>query len=179
VSARLGKTPPHIADFMGLIVRSSALHGAGVYTTAPIKKKTRILEYTGPRMSREESQGMYADTEVTYLFTMDDEKTIIDGFGMAAFVNHSCDPNCVSDQIDGRIWIIALRDIAANEELTYDYCLWDAEPGEEAPCYCGAEQCRGTMYSEEEIVRQKRLVRRQKRRRTPARKRRKARSKAA
>jgi SET domain-containing protein len=164
---------------MGLIVRSSALHGAGVYTTAPIKKKTRILEYTGPRMSREESQGMYADTEVTYLFTMDDEKTIIDGFGMAAFVNHSCDPNCVSDQIDGRIWIIALRDIGANEELTYDYCLWDAEPGEEAPCYCGARQCRGTMYSEEEIVRQKRLLRQKKRRRTAARKRRKARNKAA
>lgn len=149
---------------MGLIVRSSSLHGAGVYTTAPIKKRTRILEYTGPRMSREESEGMYADSEVTYLFTMEDEKTIIDGFGMAAFVNHSCDPNCVSDQIDGRIWIIALRDVAANEELTYDYCLWDAEPGEEAPCYCGTKNCRGTMYSEEEIARQKRILRERKRR---------------
>ena len=163
---------------MGLIVRSSSLHGAGVYTTAPIKKRTRILEYTGPRMSREESEGMYADSEVTYLFTMEDEKTIIDGFGMAAFVNHSCDPNCVSDQIDGRIWIIALRDIAANEELTYDYCLWDAEPGEEAPCYCGAKKCRGTMYSEEEIARQKRLLRARKKR-VEASRRRKTKKKAA
>ena len=163
---------------MGLIVRSSSLHGAGVYTTTPIKKRTRILEYTGPRMPREESEGMYADSEVTYLFTMEDEKTIIDGFGMAAFVNHSCDPNCVSDQIDGRIWIIALRDIAANEELTYDYCLWDAEPGEEAPCYCEAKNCRGTMYSEEEIARQKRLLRARKKRLDTAR-RRKAKRKAA
>jgi uncharacterized protein len=163
---------------MGLIVRSSSLHGAGVYTTTPIKKRTRILEYTGPRMSREESEGMYADSEVTYLFTMEDEKTIIDGFGMAAFVNHSCDPNCVSDQIDGRIWIIALRDIAANEELTYDYCLWDAEPGEEAPCYCGAKKCRGTMYSEEEIARQKRHLRARKKR-VDASRRRKTKKKAA
>ena len=128
-----------------------------------------MLEYTGPRFSRKESEGMYSDSEVTYLFTMNDEKTVIDGFGMAAFVNHSCDPNCETDQIGGRIWIIALRDIAANEELTYDYCLWDAEPGEEAPCYCGAGNCRGTMYSEDELARQKRLLQQRKRRRTAAR----------
>lgn len=150
---------------MGLIVRSSSLHGAGVYTTTRIQKGTRVLEYTGPRFSRKESEGMYSDSEVTYLFTMDDEKTVIDGFGMAAFVNHSCDPNCETDQIRGRIWIVALRDIAANEELTYDYCLWDAEPGEEAPCYCGAASCKGTMYSEKEIARQKRILRQRKRRR--------------
>jgi SET domain-containing protein len=142
---------------MALIVRSSSLHGAGVYTTAAIRKGTRVLEYTGPRLTRRECEGMYADSEVTYLFTMDDNKTVIDGFGMAAFVNHSCDPNCETDQIGNSIWIIARRNIAANEELTYDYCLWDAEPGEEAPCYCGAKDCRGTMYSEEEIRRQKRL----------------------
>ncbi len=143
---------------MALIVRSSSLHGAGVYTTTPIRKGARVLEYTGPRLSREESEGMYADSEVTYLFTMDDQKTIIDGFGIAAFVNHSCDPNCETDQIGDGIWIIASRNIAANEELTYDYCLWDAQPGEQAPCYCGVKTCRGTMYSEEEIRRQKHLL---------------------
>jgi SET domain-containing protein len=143
---------------MALIVRSSSLHGAGVYTTAAIRKGARVLEYTGPRLTRAESEGLYADSEVTYLFTMDDQKTIIDGFGIAAFVNHSCDPNCETDQIGNSIWILARRNIAANEELTYDYCLWDAEPGEEAPCYCGAKDCRGTMYSEEEIRRQKRLL---------------------
>ncbi|MGH9565297.1 MAG: SET domain-containing protein [Candidatus Angelobacter sp.] len=153
---------------MTLIVRSSSLHGAGVYTTAPIRKGARVLEYTGPRMTRRQSEGMYSDSEVTYLFTMDDHKTIIDGFGMAAFVNHSCDPNCESDQIGNSIWILARRDIAANEELTYDYCLWDADPDEQAPCYCGTNNCRGTMYSEEEIRRQKRILRqREKLQRSP------------
>jgi uncharacterized protein len=144
---------------MSLIVKSSALHGAGVYTTAPIEKGSRVLEYTGPRLSARECEGMYADTEVTYLFAMDDENVIIDGFGMAAFVNHACDPNCETDQIDDRIWIIALRDIQRGEELTYDYNLFDGDPGEYAPCYCGLKGCRGTMFSKEEIARQKRILR--------------------
>ncbi|HET9838060.1 MAG TPA: SET domain-containing protein-lysine N-methyltransferase [Candidatus Angelobacter sp.] len=154
---------------MALIVKSSSLHGAGVYTTAPIRKGTRVLEYTGPRLNTKECEGLYADTEVTYLFAMDDPKIIIDGFGMAAFVNHHCDPNCETDQIRNRIWIIAMRNIAAGEELTYDYNLFDADPGEMAPCYCGSPKCRGTMYSEEEIARQKRFARRALKRRSASR----------
>jgi uncharacterized protein len=160
---------------MGLIVKSSSLHGAGVYSTTAIRKGTRIIEYTGPRLTKEQSDGLYADNEVTYLFTMDDPNVVIDGFGMAAFINHSCDPNCESDQFGNEIWIVAMRDIAAGEELTYDYCLWDGEPGDEAPCYCSAKNCRGTMYSEEEIARQKKHLRKKeqkekKRRKKPARK---------
>jgi SET domain-containing protein len=147
---------------MALIVRSSPLHGAGVYTTARIRSGQRVLEYTGPRLTKAQTEGMYADSEVTYLFGMDDKKTVIDGFGTAAFINHSCDPNCETDQINKHVWIIALRDIKAGEELTYDYNLYDAEPGEPAPCYCGTKQCRGTMYCKEEIARHKRILRQRK-----------------
>lgn len=150
---------------MSLMIRSSALHGAGVYTTAAIAKGTLVVEYTGPRLRAKQTDGLYAEGDVTYLFGMDGGKTIIDGFGMAAFVNHSCDPNCESDQIKGRIWIIAIRDIAAGEELTYDYNIYDAEPGEDARCYCGAPSCRGTMLSEDEIARHKRILRQRRRRR--------------
>lgn len=155
---------------MGLIIRSSSLHGAGVYTPAPIAKGTRILEYAGPRITAKQAEGLYADGDITYLFGMDGGKMIIDGFGMAAFVNHSCDPNCESDQIDNRIWIIALRDIAAGEELTYDYNIYDAEPGDKAPCHCGAANCRGTMLCEEEIRRHQRILRQRKNRRRAKRK---------
>ena len=150
---------------MGLIIRSSALHGAGVYATHSIAKGTHILEYTGPRLSTRQTDGMYADSEVTYLFGMDGGKTVIDGFGMAAFVNHSCRPNCETDQIKGRILIIAVRDIEPGEELTYDYNIYDAEPGEKCPCYCGAPDCRKTMYSEEEVKRQEKILHRRNKRR--------------
>lgn len=160
---------------MGLIIRSSSLHGAGVYTSASIAKDTRVLEYTGPRLPVKRADGLYAEGDVTYLFGMDGGKTVIDGFGMAAFVNHSCDPNCESDQVDGRVWIIALRDIAAGEELTYDYNIYDAEPGEDVSCHCGAANCRGTMVSEEEIKRHNKVLRQRKNRRgAKPRKRRKA-----
>ncbi len=130
---------------MGLIIRSSPIHGAGCYTTARIPKGTYIVEYSGQRLTNDEADERYADKEHTFLFGLSDGKTVIDGQGIAAFINHSCHPNCETDEIDGRVWIVALRDIAAGEELSYDYNLYDGDG--KAPCSCGAENCRGTMYA--------------------------------
>jgi uncharacterized protein len=127
-----------------LIIRSSDIHDAGCYTTTPIAKGTRVIEYTGPRVSDAEGERRYDNREHTFLFGMQDGKTLVDGYGMAAFINHSCDPNCETDEIDGHIWIIAARNIAAGEELAYDYNLYDGEG--DAPCFCGAPNCRGTLY---------------------------------
>jgi SET domain-containing protein len=142
---------------MGLIVRSSDIHAAGVYTTADIRKDTLVVEYTGPHITKERGDELYEDAPVTYLFGLDDG-SVIDGHGTAAFINHSCDPNCETDEIDGRVWIIAIRDIKAGEELTYDYCLFDGDENDPAICRCGVKICRGTMYTDEEIRRQKRLA---------------------
>jgi hypothetical protein len=84
---------------------------------------------------------------------------VVDGHGTAAFINHSCDPNCETDEIDGHIWIIAARNIAAGEELTYDYNLFDGDF--DAPCHCGAKSCRGSMY-DPAVLRQKRREERKK-----------------
>jgi hypothetical protein len=73
---------------------------------------------------------------------------------MAMFINHSCNANCETSEVDGRVWITAIRNIAAGEEITYDYCLYDGGE-DEAICNCGAATCRGTMYSKEEIRRRK------------------------
>lgn len=135
---------------MGLIIRSSAIHAAGCYTTAPIRKGKRVAEYTGPRLSKEEADAMYEESPLTYLFGLGDGTRVIDGHCMAMFLNHSCDPNCETDEQDGRIWITAIRNIPAGAELTYDYCLYDGGD-DEAACNCGAQSCRGTMYSRTEV----------------------------
>ena len=142
---------------MGLIIRSSDIHAAGCYTTSNIRKGTVVVEYTGPRISKEQADEIYENRATTYLFGLRDGKEVIDGHGTAMFINHSCDPNCETDEIDDHVWIIAIRDIKAGEELTYDYMLYDGDEDDPAPCYCGSEKCRGTMYSPEEIRRQKRL----------------------
>lgn len=140
---------------MGLIIRSSAIHAAGCYTTSPIKKGSRVVEYTGPLIDKEEADRRYEDKPITYLFAIGDGARVIDGHGMAMFINHSCDANCETEEIDGHVWISAIRNIAAGEEISYDYCLFDGDE-EEAPCNCGAPNCRGSMFSPEELKRRKR-----------------------
>ncbi|HEV2213684.1 MAG TPA: SET domain-containing protein-lysine N-methyltransferase [Terracidiphilus sp.] len=144
---------------MGLIIRSSSIHAAGCYTTSVIAKGARVAEYDGPRISKDEADTCYEDSPITYLFGLGDGSIVIEGHCMAMFINHSCDPNCETEEISDRVWIKALREIAPGEEITYDYCLYDGGE-DDALCNCGAEQCRGTMYSPEEIRRRKAAARR-------------------
>jgi SET domain-containing protein len=139
---------------MGLIVRSSAIHAAGCYTTTPIRRGARVIEYTGRRITAAEADRRYQDSSITYLFGLGNGRMVIDGHGMAMFINHSCDPNCETREKNGRVWIEAIRDIAAGEEITYDYCLYDGGD-DEAFCNCGANNCRGTMYSPKEVRKRK------------------------
>ena len=155
---------------MALVVRPSRIHSVGVYTSTPIRKGTRIVEYAGPRITQEEADRRYEGCERTYLYGLNDGKTIIDGEGLGAYLNHSCDPNCEVDEIKGRVWIFAMRNIAAGEELVWDYSLYDDD--DPAPCHCGAANCRGTMYSEEWIEKLRlheraKLLEKQNRARTP------------
>jgi SET domain-containing protein len=139
---------------MGLIIRSSSIHAAGCYTTTAIRKGVRVAEYTGHRLTKSEADQAYEDSPITYLFGLGDGSIVIDGHCMAMFINHSCAANCESSEEDGHVWIKAIRKIAPGEEITYDYCLYDGGD-DDALCNCGAKNCRGTMYSPEEIKRRK------------------------
>ena len=136
-----------------LLIRKSGIHGSGCYTLAPIPEGAYIVEYTGTVLSKDEADDLYSERPDTYLFCLGEGDFVIDGDTVAAFVNHCCDANCETDEIDGKVWVIAMRDIAAGEELTYDYNLYDGDDDDEAPCNCGVKDCRGTMYGEEEIER--------------------------
>jgi len=143
----------------GLIIRSSSIHAAGCYTTRPFKKGTRVCEYDGPRFTKDEADERYQDRFITYLFSCGTDGQVIDGFGTAMFINHSCNPNCETEDIDDRIFVVAIRDIAAGEELTYEYNLFDSDD-EDGDCHCGAARCRGTMFSDQEVQRRKRKAER-------------------
>jgi uncharacterized protein len=57
------------------------------------------------------------------------------------FLNHSCEPNV---GFGGNIVLVAMRDIAAGEELTTDYALFDDYDGA-MDCTCGRPTCRGRV----------------------------------
>src|SRR5450432_3302557 len=143
---------------MKLAIRRSPIHSDGVYATAPIKKRTVVVEYTGPRLTYAEADAIYEHSPRTYLFGMVDGTHVIDGDGVAAFINHSCDPNCEADEIDGRVLITAIENLAPGEELTYDYNLYDGDLGDLSPCHCGAKHCRESMYSKKELAARAKLA---------------------
>jgi SET domain-containing protein len=136
-----------------ILIRSSDIHAAGCFALEPIRKGTRLLEYDGERITKEEGDLRYEGRPFTYLFGIGRGDIVIDGHGMAMFVNHSCDPNCETDEIDGRVFISAIRNIKAGEELTYDYWLYDGD--DDAPCHCASRNCRGSMYSPQELKKKK------------------------
>ena len=141
------------------MIRSSSIHAAGCYTTAPIPKGVQVVEYTGPRISKKDADKRFENSKITYLFGVGNGSTVIDGMGVAMYINHSCDPNCETEEVDGRVWIMSIRSIEPGEELTYDYNLYDGDE-DDARCHCGARKCRKTMYSPEEIARRKKAARR-------------------
>jgi uncharacterized protein len=136
-----------------LHIRRSGIHGCGCYTTVAIPEGTHIVEYTGGRLSKDQADELYNERPDTYLFCIGEGDYVIDGDSVAAFINHCCDSNCETDEFGEHIWIIATRDIAPGEELTYDYNLYDGDDDDEAICHCGAKECRGSMYGEEELER--------------------------
>ena len=134
-------------------VRQSAVHGRGVFATRPIRKGRRIIEYTGRRVPWKSIPDNVTDAH-TFLFGINDGTDVIDpeiGGNESRWINHSCEPNCEAiEEDDGRVFIYALRNIHAGEELSYDYQLQVDEPitaavRAENACHCGSSHCRGTM----------------------------------
>jgi uncharacterized protein len=162
---------PHGADVPLYRVRSSGIHGKGVYATQRIRKGTRIVEYLGDRITHEEADDRYEakgqDDGHTFLFVVSDRIVIDAGVGgnEARFINHRCAPNCDTVIENDRVFIEAVRTIEPGEELGYEYGLtWestdDPEELENYACRCGAPNCRGTMLDEEPIDKKKRPKRR-------------------
>lgn len=156
-----------------IVVRDSMIHSKGVFAKRDISKGTRVIEYVGERISKAEAHRRAdvplarAQTDkrygAVYLFELN-KRYDIDGdvpFNPARFINHSCHPNCETDIIRGRIWIIALRDIPKGEEVTYNYG-YGFDDYEEHECRCGSARCVGYILAEEHWAKLRRRIVRKK-----------------
>lgn len=140
-------------------LRTSKIHGTGVYAARKIPAGTRIFEYVGEIISADEADRRHPvnpdDPFHTFFFALGNG-TVIDGNvggNDAKWINHSCEPNCETEESDDfRVFIVALRDISRGEELYYDYGLVLDERltktvKEQYRCLCGTPSCRGTMLA--------------------------------
>jgi SET domain-containing protein len=139
-------------------LRQSPIQGQGAFATRLIRKGTRIIEYTGERITQDEADKRYDDESMsrhhTFLFTLDEDTVVdaaVDG-NEARFINHSCDPNCQAFIEGEKIFIYSLRTIQPGEELAYDYAYERVEGMDEESeklyvCRCGAKTCRGTILA--------------------------------
>ena len=138
------------------VVRNSGIHGKGVFATTRIPAKTRLIEYTGERLTEAQVDRRFArdDSPHTFLFALDDGMVIdaSNGGNSARWINHSCAPNCEAVDDNDRIYIETLRAIRPGEELSYDYRIELEERHTPAmqrvyQCRCGARRCTGTILN--------------------------------
>jgi len=139
-------------------VRESPVHGKGVFALRPIAAGERIIEYRGERITWDDATRRAAErggpVNHTFYFSLADGN-VIDGGRRgndARWINHACEPNCEAYEDDGRVYIHALRDIDAGEELNYNYALIYDERHTPAlkrlfACRCGTPACTGTMLA--------------------------------
>ncbi len=124
-------------------VGASPIDRQGLFAASAMPQGTRIVEYRGEKISKRESARRLANNNA-YIFRLNYQYDI-DGATQAnpaRYINHSCDPNCAVEHTSETIWIVALRDIQAGEELSFDYG-YDAREYEKFPCHCGTEICCG------------------------------------
>lgn len=146
-----------------IVVRRSAIHGNGVFAARDIPAGKSLIQYRGRLLTHAQADARYDGTLEsghTFLFTLNERYIIdanVDG-NAARWINHSCDPNCQAVIVESadadprrdRVMIEAVRDIAAGEELTYDYGITldvrhTARMKRLWACRCGSAQCTGTL----------------------------------
>ncbi len=153
-------------------VYRSPIHGRGLYATKVIPRDTRIIAYEGEHITKAESDRR----EVTriekqergrdgcvYIFQLN-KRYDIDGsmaWNTARLINHSCTPNCRTEIIRGKIWVIAKREIAEGEELSFDY-RYGFDSWRDHPCRCGTERCVGYIVAAEYRWRVRKILRAEK-----------------
>jgi uncharacterized protein len=137
-------------------VRSSGVHGKGVFALTALAAGATIIEYKGEIISWPQALERHphdpAQPNHTFYFHIE-SGDVIDGNvrgNISRWINHACAPNCEADERGGRVFIKALRAIAAGEELFYNYGLsmdarYTAKLKKEFACCCGAPNCLGTM----------------------------------
>ena len=116
--------------------------GHGVFADQPIPRGRLLIVFGGDIIDRKEVDRLSPELRPLVIQVDEDCFLVSTKPGPADWVNHSCDPNA---GLRGQITLVALRDIAAGEEITFDYAMSDGCDYDEFDCGCAASKCRGRV----------------------------------
>ena len=132
-----------LADHMELEIflerRATPPYGEGIFTRHALKQGVRVITFTGPLLRPEQAPNDLHCLQIAPELYMGPSGNFDD------YLNHSCEPNL--GFVEGSLTLSTLRDIAAGEQLNWDYSTAMNEPGWSFPCHCGAGSCRGVVRS--------------------------------
>ncbi len=146
----------------------SIIHRWGLFATQDIPKGTRIIQYTGIKITKAESErrailqeqaALKEGDGSVYIFELN-KRYDLDGNtpdNLAKFINHSCAPTCEAVLERGKIWIEALKPIKEGDELFFDYG-YDMANFLDHPCACGAKECIGYIVRKDQRAKVRRLL---------------------
>jgi uncharacterized protein len=147
---RIWKPQQKLSQYLFLYVAPSAASGLGLFTSKAFHAGATVLSVTDPDyLSRAMSHAEITAAGFSHadIFQVGSDLFIPPYGGPDDFTNHSCEPNCgLAVRADG-FSMVALYDIGANEELTYDYSTHQEHPAEDMECACGSRMCRGLVRS--------------------------------
>jgi SET domain-containing protein len=128
----------------GLAIEKSSINGKGCFATVPFRRRGKIAEYAGERISNAEAKRR-AKRSILRICGIDNRWSLDGSRGGNGthYVNHSCCPNAFTRTIHGHLIFFALRDIQAGEEITIDY--EETLHPDSKRCSCDATSCRGTI----------------------------------
>lgn len=116
--------------------------GNGVYALESMKKGELVAMFGGAVLTGAQLSEV-SETLVSLSIQVDEDLYLVTRIpGTGDHVNHCCEPNA---GLQGQIALVAMRDIAIGEELTFDYAMSDSSDYDEFTCACGAESCRGKV----------------------------------
>jgi len=139
-----------------LEVRETGRYGKGVFARTALAKDEILVVMGGYILTIDDENhltGVVADKpiELSDRFSIG-PRTPDDLARMPQhWINHSCAPNC---GFMGQIFLMALRDIAADEEIAYDYAMaMNSSPASDSyfsmACRCGSPLCRGVVWEDD------------------------------
>ena len=128
----------------GLTIADSPIHGKGCFATILFRRRRKIAEYTGTRISNAEARRR-AQRRILRICGIDNRWSLDGSAGGNGthYINHSCTPNSFTRNLYGHLIFFALRDIEPGEEITIDY--GDTLHPDSKRCICGANNCRGKI----------------------------------